>query len=255
MGYLAKTELLHELYHVGEAKANYNFRKLAVLGFFAGIFIAISSFSYIVVNSGMSALNPTYAKFISGICFSFGLFAVVVSGADLFTGNVLMLAPLLAKKIKLSKMLRNWGFVYLFNFIGSIFIAILVYSASSASTDMYSYLHKIALTKTTDPFMVLLLKGVGCNILVCTGVWMSYACKDITSKFFTTAICVVVFLICGFEHSVANMFYLSLSYLVSDIEALSIFYDLLPVTIGNIIGGAIIAVGYFLAYGESKVKN
>lgn len=248
MGVIGKSELLEYLYKVGEGKANYKLHKMMIVAFLAGIFIALSGLSYIVVNTGMASLNPTYGKFISGVCFSFGLFAVVVAGADLFTGNILILAPALAKRITFPKMFRNWAVVYLFNFVGSVFIALLVYFASVLSPEMLAYLHKITVAKTTQSFLVLLCKGIGCNIFVCLGVWMSYACKDGVSKFCACAISIILFLICGFEHSVANMFYLSLSTILSDIGVGAVIYDLIPVTIGNIIGGSIVAVCYYFAY-------
>ena len=127
MGVIGKSELLESLYKIGEGKAGYKLNKMLILAFLAGLFIALSGLSYVVVNTGMASLNPTYGKFISGVCFSFGLFAVVVAGADLFTGNVLMVAPALGKRITFPKMFRNWVFVYLFNFVGSVFVALIVY--------------------------------------------------------------------------------------------------------------------------------
>lgn len=88
---ISKKELLNEFYGIGKSKANLNFKKISLLAIFAGLFISFAAFSFVVVNTGMQSLNKTYAKFISAICFSFGLFAVVVSGAELFTGNILML--------------------------------------------------------------------------------------------------------------------------------------------------------------------
>ena len=250
MGVIGKSELLESLYKIGEGKASYKLYKMLVLAFLAGLFIALSGLSYVVVNTGMASLNATYGKFISGICFSFGLFAVVVAGADLFTGNVLMLAPALGKRITFPKMFRNWVFVYLFNFVGAIFVSLIVYFASIMTPEMLAFLHKITVAKTTESFTVLLFKGIGCNIFVCLGVWMAYACKDGVSKFFACAISVILFLICGFEHSIANMFYLSYSFIISDISAGAVIYDLIPVTIGNIIGGSIVAISYYLAYKE-----
>lgn len=250
MGILSKTELLHELYKVGEGKANSRFDRLAILSVFAGVFISLSAFSYIVINTGMSALNPTYAKFISGICFSFGLFAVVVSGGELFTGNILLVAPFLAKKITFPKMIRNWVVVYLFNFIGAIFISLCVYYSSLTTPQMYQFLHKICIVKTASPWLELLFKGIGCNILVCLGVWMTYASKDAVGKFFACLMSIIVFLVCGFEHSIANMFYLVFAYITNDISLGAMFYDLVPVTVGNIIGGALVAIGYYFAYRE-----
>lgn len=140
MGVISKAELLESLYKIGEGKANYKLHKMMIVAFLAGLFIALSGLSYIIVNTGMASLNPTYGKFISGICFSFGLFAVVVAGADLFTGNILLVAPALAKRITFPKMFRNWIVVYLFNFVGSVFVALLVYFASVLSPEMLTYI-------------------------------------------------------------------------------------------------------------------
>ena len=139
MGVIGKSELLESLYKIGEGKANYKLNKMLILAFLAGLFIELSGLSYVVVNTGMASLNPTYGKFISGVCFSFGLFAVVVAGADLFTGNILMVAPALGKRITFSKMFRNWVFDYLFNFVGSVFVALVVYFASVMTPDMLAF--------------------------------------------------------------------------------------------------------------------
>lgn len=245
---ISKKELLNEFYGIGKSKANLNFKKISLLAIFAGLFISFAAFSFVVVNTGMQSLNKTYAKFISAICFSFGLFAVVVSGAELFTGNILMLQALLKREISLKKVFRNWTLVYIFNFLGCILTAVLIYFSGLLNSDMQKFLHNICIAKTTAPFLELIFRGIGCNIFVCLGVWMAFACKDRISKFFSCMICIILFIICGFEHSVANMFYLFLSFMKNDITFISIFYDLIPVTIGNILGGAVVAVGYYFIY-------
>lgn len=245
---ISKNELLNEFYKIGKSKANLNFRKIALLAIFAGVFISLSAFSFIVINTGLQTLNKTYAKFISGICFSFGLFAVVVSGAELFTGNILMLQALLKREISFKKLFRNLSLVYIFNFLGCILTAILIYFSGLLNLDMQKFLHTISITKTSISFLELTFRGIGCNIFVCLGVWMAIACKDGASKFIACMMSIILFIILGFEHSVANMFYLFLAFMKNDITFLSIFYDLIPVTIGNIIGGAIVAIGYYFIY-------
>lgn len=247
---ISKGDLLNECYNIEKSKANLSFKKISLLAILAGFFIAISAFSFVVVNTGMQSLNKTFAKFISGICFSFGLFAVVASGAELFTGNILILQAYLKKAVSLKKLLRNWVLVYVFNFIGSILIASLVYFSGILDTDMQKFLHTICISKVTAPFLQLVFRGIGCNFLICIGVWMAFACKDGVSKFFACMMCIIIFIICGFEHCVANMFYLVLNFLNNDISLSAIFYDLVPVTIGNILGGAVVAISYYFIYND-----
>lgn len=245
---ISKNDLLNEFYKIGKTKANLNFRKITLLAILAGVFISLSAFSFIVVNTGLQSLNKTYAKFISGICFSFGLFAVVISGAELFTGNMLMLQALLKHEISLKKLFRNLTLVYIFNFLGCILISILIYFSGLLDSNMQKFLHSISITKTTISFLELMFRGIGCNIFVCLGVWMAAACKDGISKFIACMISIILFIMCGFEHSVANMFYLFLAFMKNDITFLSIFYDLIPVTLGNIIGGALVSISYYFIY-------
>lgn len=254
MGFLAKSELLNELYKIGESKAKLTWEKFLVLGMFAGMFVGIGGYIYIVVIAGMKEFNPILTKIVAGLCFTFGIFAVVVAGADLFTGNILMEAPLLGHKITLPKMLKNWVLIYIFNFLGSICVALLAYYSNLVSPEMVQYVHKMVEAKVTTAFIPLLLKGIGCNFLVCCGVWMSYAARDVISKYYAAGIPVVIFLVLGFEHSVANMFYFALAFLLSEVTVGSIAYNLIPVTMGNVIGGCIIAAGYYYAYRENCQK-
>lgn len=248
MEVIGKRKLLELVSTIGEEKVNYKLRKVIILAFLAGVFISLSAISYIIINSGMASLNKTYAKFISGICFSFGIFAVVVAGADLFTGNILILIPFLSKKIKSNQILKNWTLVYLFNFVGTIFIALIAYFSKIFSPKMFEFLYKILDAKVSENFLTLFFRGIGCNIVVCLAVWMSYACSDGISKFFSCCISVVLFLICGFEHSIANMFYITVSFFTSYTTILEVFYILFPVTIGNIVGGSIVSICYYFAY-------
>lgn len=254
MGFIAKSELLNELYKIGEGKAKLTWEKFLILGMFAGMFVGTGGFIYIVVMAGMKDINPILTKIVAGLCFTFGIFAVVVAGADLFTGNILMEAPLLGKKITLQKMLKNWVLIYIFNFLGSICVALLAYYSGLVNPDMVQYIHKMVAGKVSTPFIPLVLKGIGCNFLVCCGVWMSYASKDVISKYFAAGIPVVIFLVLGFEHSVANMFYFALAFLLKEVTISGMFYNLIPVTIGNILGGCIIATGYYYAYRENCKK-
>lgn len=254
MEILSKGYLLNEVYKVGEAKAKNSFERFFALGFLAGTFIALSGLIYLMVSGGMYGMNSLVVKLVGGVCFTFGIFSVVVAGADLFTGNILMFAGYLAKKYGVNALVKNWTLVYLFNLLGSIFIALLVYYSGSATEEVVKYLDKAVLAKVSGSFMPLLLKGIGCNFIVCLGVWMSYATKDLVGKYVAVAIPIVIFVVEGFEHSVANMFYFSLSFIMGKVSMGQIFGNLIPVTIGNILGGMIIAGLYYVAYRTKEEK-
>lgn len=269
---LKPAEILETAIDTGIAKAGSSFIKLAVLATLAGAFIGFAA-----EGSNMAAfnllLNPeTYGlgKALAGAIFGTGLMLVVIGGGELFTGNVLMLAALTDRKIKLSAMLRNWGIVYVLNFVGSIIIVILIYNSGqlmSADAMLGGLTLKVAAGKVNLSFLQALCLGILCNWLVCMAVWMAYGAKSLAGK----AICIFfpiwLFITSGFEHSVANMYYIPIGILIKNnpaiVEASHLATDvvdslnwgsfflnnLLPVTLGNIIGGGIfVAMAYYIAF-------
>ncbi len=251
-----------------KAKVKMSALKTLLLGIMAGIFIAFASAAS---NTALSTLNGSAARIAGACVFPGGLAMVIIAGSELFTGNNLMITAVLKKEITLRQMLRNWGLVYLGNFIGALLIAVLVvysgqltlFSGALAETTV-----NVANAKVTMAFHEAFFKGVLCNLLVCTAVWMSFASKGTAGKFLVIFMPIMMFVLCGFEHSVANMYYIpagllartNSTYAISDFpETLTwgayFLKNLLPVSLGNIAGGAgVVGCIYTAAY-LSKVSE
>ena len=253
-------------------KSQMPIKKTMILAFFAGIFISLAAVASSLASAHLLASSETLpmGKFIQGLVFTPGLIFVMVAGGELFTGNCLMVFALLDKKTTLKTMLKSWLLVYLGNFVGALFIVILLAQSGQwllgdglvgARTIL------IAQAKIDLSFSQALILGILANFLVCLGVWMGLGAKSYGSKLIAGFFPVLIFVLSGFEHSIANMYYIPAGLMAKNIESLAaksglgqealaslnlsnmIFKNLLPVTIGNIIGGAIL-VGflYFLAY-------
>jgi len=248
---------------------------MIILGFLAGAFIAFAA-----EGSNLAAFNlwsdpSTYGlgKALAGVIFPAGLILVLMAGGELFTGNTLMVLAVLKKEVKLSDMFKNWFFVYLGNFIGSVFIAFLIVKSGQLSIG-HSHLAvttiKIASYKVGLSFSSAFILGILCNWLVCLAVWLSYGAKDMIGKIMAIFFPIWLFITSGFEHSVANMYYISSGILakgnpiyyeaainsgisIEKLDSLNwvTFFanNLIPVTLGNIIGGAFfVGALYFLVY-------
>lgn len=277
--FLTPSEVAGELVTVAENKANLSLLQKIVLGIIAGAYIA---FSAVASNTAAFQLmnNPGtlgLSKLLSAFVFSGGLILVVVCGSELFTGNNLMLMGVYEKKISVKQLLISWGIVYVANFVGSILIAFMVAKSGQlgfAGSMLGGATIKIACTKVSLSTSNAILLGLMCNWLVCLAVWGSTAARDIGSKIMAIFFPIMMFVTAGFEHSIANMYYISaglfakensqyvdaalqLGVKQSDIANLdwSSFFlgNLLPVTLGNIIGGTIfVGTAYWLAFMRKK---
>jgi formate/nitrite transporter len=260
---------------VGVGKANMSFTKLLVLGFLAGAFIAFAAEASNMAAYGLLAEPSTYGlgRLVAGCIFPAGLMLVVAAGAELFTGNALMLSALYERRITLLALLRNWVIVYAANFVGSLFVAYVIYRTgllSASGGTLAGVTIKIAAGKVGLAFFDAFLLGVFCNWLVCLAVWMAFATKSMAGKLLAIFFPIMLFVTSGFEHSVANMYYIPAgmfaagnpAYLESAyalgvspdaVAGLSaqgfLLGNLLPVTLGNIVGGGLfVATAYFFAY-------
>ncbi|MFA5524295.1 MAG: formate/nitrite transporter family protein [Tissierellales bacterium] len=264
--FLAPGEIAESTINIGVKKANNSSINMLVLGILAGLYIAFGGHADITIMQTFSNIDPGLAKFLGAAVFPVGLLLVIVAGAELFTGNCLMTMALSDKKITIKQLLKNWVLVYLGNFIGSIILAAAVVFVGSYKTGspMAETAFSIATAKMTASVAQIIVKGIFCNILVCLAVWMSFGAQDITSKAVAVWFPVMTFVMVGFEHSIANMFFLPLAkfagYNVSWAQML--LHNIIPATIGNIIGGAVIvSLLYYLVYilpqrkAESKEKE
>lgn len=276
---LKPNEICDEAIHTGIKKANYTLLQAILLGVLAGAFIGVGAFAAALSSHGVE--NVGVAKLIAGAVFPVGLMLVLICGADLFTGNCLMAVALVEKKITFKKMMRNWGIIYFTNFLGALLIAFLIYNSGLLSTNadkLGGYAVKVAANKANLTFVQSLSSGILCNFLVAIAVWGAYAAKDIVGKIAIIWFPVMAFIIGGFEHCVANMYYFSIGIMAKmnpsflenshlSPEKLAglnikniIFNNMIPATIGNIIGGSIfIGLSYWAIYkydsSSKKVKQ
>jgi formate/nitrite transporter len=256
-------QILEYTSDVALAKVNRHKLGQLILAFFAGVFIAFAS-----EGSNMAAFNlfanpNTYGlgKVLAGAVFGTGLMLVLVAGGELFTGNTLIIVGVLDRKAKVREMLLNWLIVYIGNFVGSIFIAYMMNESglfNSGNGVLGAQTIKIAAYKTGLPFHSAFFLGLMCNWLVCLAVWVSYAAKDVAGKLFACFFIIGLFITSGFEHSVANMYYIPAGILaksnpawvlaahipaeqLANLNWLTMFTkNLIPVTLGNIVGGSLL---------------
>ena len=246
--------------NAGAAKTKLPISKMLILGILAGLLIGFPS---CVTNMATYALeNNSTIRMISGLLFAFGLGTVILTGAELFTGNTLITISVLDKKASLAGMLRNWVFVYIGNFIGSMLLAAICANfgwLSAGGNGLAAFSMKVATGKMTMPFQNAFFMGVLCNILVTLGVLMSLSGKDGASRFLGAWVPVMFFVLCGFNHSIADMTYCMLGLFAKNIPSYAeaarsagvalehltwgnyFASNMLPVTLGNIVGGVGVA--------------
>lgn len=253
MNILSPAEIASVWIENGKKKANLSIEKMFLLGIFAGIFIGFGANASIVVTQTLeNNVDVGLSKFFGAAVFPVGIMLVVMAGAELFTGNNLMSLALLDGKINTGSMLLNWFMVYLGNFVGSVLLAfMLAASGLYGSKFLVAKAVNIASVKTSLPFMKAFVSGILCNMLVVLACWMQAGSKDMTGKILALWFPIMTFVLSGFEHSVANMFFIPLGmFLGADVTWGKFFANnLIPVTLGNIVGGAVIVpLVYYLCY-------
>jgi formate transporter FocA len=274
---LLPAEMASQAESLGIAKANMPYLKTLVLAVLAGAFIAFGAVFFTTVTTA-STMSYGITRLIGGICFSLGLVLVIVGGAELFTGNNLIIMAWANKKVNTIQILINWGLVYLGNFIGAVFIVTLMMMSKqylSASGQVGIQTLNIAKAKCEMGFLQAFSLGILCNILVCLAVWLCYSSKTITGKILSIVFPITAFVTCGFEHSIANMYFIPKAILLLQqknpeililIKQSNFNYDsitwsnfiinnLLPVTLGNIVGGAVlVGLVYWFVYLRNNKK-
>jgi formate transporter len=259
---------------VGVAKAGLRTDTMFALAILAGAFIACGAIFATLVTTGLAAAGMGFGlvKLLGGLVFCLGLVAVVVAGAELFTGNNLIVMAFASGRISLAQLLRNWGIVYVGNFVGSILTAVVMlltkqYMASSGALGANAL--GIANTKCGLEFVQAVALGIMCNALVCLAVWLCSSARSTTDKILAIIFPITAFVAAGFEHSVANMYFIPMGLLIKSYagagfwEAIGkttadfgnltwgafFLKNLLPVTIGNIIGGVgFVGLVYWFIY-------
>ena len=255
---------------LGVRKANTPFAKVFPLSVLAGAFISLGAIFCTIVLAGSADMPYGMARLAAGLVFSLGLILVVIGGAELFTGNNLIVMAWASGRVKTSSMLRNWSFVYLGNFVGALITALLMVTAKQYTFGggaVGEMALKMAVSKVNLDFPQAVALGILCNALVCLAVWLTYSGRSVTDKILAIIFPVSAFVAAGFEHSIANMFFIPYALFIKQfnpafvaslgdkvhLEGLTwgafFFKNLLPVTIGNIIGGALlVGAVYWLVY-------
>ncbi|MBU0478993.1 formate/nitrite transporter family protein [bacterium] len=241
---LSPKELQTQISYLGIKKANTKIWQLFLLGILAGLYISIGGHAFLV------ALEQGMGKIIAGAVFSVGLVLVVIAGAELFTGNIMMIVGAISTFFPIRKMLKNWTVVYLGNFVGAFLFAFLIFKSGLLGTHLdINKLGQLAIKISADKlnlsFTECFIRGIFCNMLVILAIIMAYFSKDIISKIFCCILPIMVFVASGFEHCVANMYLIPIGLFVKGVpfyKQYIIFQNLIPVTLGNIAGGLFILV-------------
>ncbi len=262
----------------GVMKAGMRPERTITLSILAGVFIAFGAVFSTLITSG-SGMSYGITKLMGGIAFSLGLILVVSGGAELFTGNTLMIVARANKQITTLQILRNWLFVYLGNMIGALLVAVMIlWSGHYLAGDgvVGAHILDIASRKCELAFGQAVVLGILCNMLVCLAIWLSYNTPSFPGKVLAIVFPISAFVAAGFEHSVANMYFIPMGILVKSMgdpelwgmihstaiqfESISwgnfLYANLLPVTIGNIIGGSVfVGLAYWFAYVYKNKRN
>lgn len=256
-------EVAFKVEGVGVKKAQLTFLPMFVLAILAGAFIALGAIFYVVAITG-NGIGGGFNRIIGGLAFSLGLILVVVAGAELFTSNNLMVMAWASRKIRTTTLLKSWCIVYFGNLVGSVATVFLVaYSGIGAlmGNDIGRAFVRIALYKTDLPFMELFFRGILCNALVCLAVWLAMAGRSVMDKVIGIVFPITAFVACGFEHCIANMFFIPMgmisgSFIDITVPGLAGFlHNLIPVTLGNIVGGSVMVAGvYYVIYIRNTQK-
>ena len=250
---------------VGVKKATASMLNLLILGALAGVYIGFgAALATLVAHDAGGHFGVGVGKVLTGSAFSVGLILVVVAGAELFTGNSLMMTSVLGREVGPGRLLGRWGIVYAANFIGSVLLALLMYHSGLwklASGAVGAQAVAIANAKVHLSFGEAFFRGIGCNWLVCLAVWMALAAKDVAGKVLVIFFPIMAFVALGYEHCVANMYFIPMGLLLkgtaaaggADLAGLTwarfLTANLLPVTLGNVAGGAIfVATAYWLVF-------
>lgn len=278
---LLPAEMARRAEYLGERKAQMPFLQMFTLAILAGAFIALGAVFSTTVSAGSMTIKDAadgsaaftatlpfgITRVLAGLVFCVGLILVVIGGAELFTGNTLIVMAWASKKVTSAGLLRNWSIVYLGNFIGALFTAVMVfisrqYTFGNNAVGITAL--NIASSKVHLGFIQAIALGILCNALVCLAVWMTYSARSTLDKIAAIIFPIAAFVAAGFEHSIANMYFIPIGLLIKNydpqfMEAIAgagvnlegltwsafLINNLLPVTIGNIIGGAVLVAAVY----------
>ena len=265
---LSPTEVEKRVEDAACAKAALPTGRCFVSAMLAGAFVAFGGMFFCLFLSD-ATLPFAVQRLVGGVCFCLGLVLVLCCGAELFTGNVLMVTGLASKKIKLGGLVRNWAIVWLGNLVGSLIVVALIYWCGVGAMNggaVGDAMVSVAVGKVAPDWLVLMAKGIMCNVMVCLAVWIGFSARTVVDKVLGIMLPISFFVAAGFEHCVANMFFLPTGLLMKSagfgaavanagaLDVTAILYNLSAATVGNIIGGVLVGLAYWFVYARNKAK-
>ncbi|SMG48603.1 formate/nitrite transporter family protein [Dethiosulfovibrio salsuginis] len=263
-------EIAQSVCSLAQKKASWSVPQMLILGALAGAYVAFGGWGMTVTTFDVETVG--IAKMIAGTVFSLGLILVVLAGGELFTGNCVMPLAVMAGCLPMKAVVRNWFWVYTANLIGAVVVAVLIYNTGLWRGDIGAKALSIAAGKMGLTWWEAFFRGIMCNWIVVLAVWLTMGAEDVIGKIWAIYFPILVFVASGFEHSIANMYFMALGILIkgdptvlashlapADLGAVTIwgyFNNLIPVTAGNIVGGVLfVAVLYFSAFKKYLVKS
>ncbi len=265
--FLTPVETVQAITNNGKRVLTQSRLRTMVLSLLAGFYIAFGAeLATVVTQDTATFVGRGISALLGGSVFSLGLMLVVICGAELFTGNSMLTSSALQGEIPWAKLMENWAIVIMGNLVGSLIFAGLMYESNLVSTGpVADNALRIAVAKVELPFMVALIRGILCNWLVCLAVFMATSARDITGKILACYMPIMAFVASSFEHSVANMYFIPAGLLLASKQGVDIpglnwsnFFlaNLLPVTIGNVIGGVLfVASAYWYVHLSNETRN
>jgi formate/nitrite transporter len=256
----APAQIAMRVREVGVTKAAMPVLTMFTLAVLAGAFIALGAlFFTITMTTGTIGQPPAFGlmRLAGGVTFSLGLILVVVGGAELFTGNNLIAMAWASGRVTTQQVMRNWGWVYLGNLVGAVGTAVLVWLAgvhTMSDGAVGETMVQIARNKITLDPVSAVARGILCNVLVCLALWLCMGARSVSDKIFATLFPITAFIACGFEHSVANMYFLPIGVLLAagtsaPLSVTGALSNLALVTLGNVLGGTVlVALVYWTVY-------
>ena len=260
-------EIAQQVESIGVAKSRLPLLSMVMLGVLAGAFIGLGAMYFVLVKSD-SSLGFASSQILGGLAFSLGVLLVIVAGAELFTGNNLQAMAWAEGKLTSKELLKNWTIICLANFVGASGIAVLVFLSGHADMNNGAIAQQylvIADAKGSLSFMTAFFKGVLCNVLVCMAVWMALAGRSVIDKAIAIVFPISAFVAAGFEHSIANMYFFPMAMMIEYFDGINaandaiswigFFRNIIPVILGNLIGGCVlVGLVYHVIY-RREVKK
>jgi formate/nitrite transporter len=260
-------EMALKMEGIGVTKASGNVCTISLLGILAGFFIGLGAMFCTLVTTDIQ-VGFGLSKLLGGVVFCLGLILVVLAGAELFTGNALMVASRASGKIKLRQLFQNWGIVYFTNLVGALLLVLVVFYSQFWALNAYKVgvnALLIANAKVNLAFWPAFSRGILCNTLVCLAIWLCFGARTTVDKIFAILFPITAFVACGFEHSIANMYFIPIGIAmagqakvlevagvtasqVANLNTAGFVGNLIPVTLGNIVGGTFVGSIYWLIY-------